>query len=221
MGGMCLGWAPGVAPSEVRRLLGNDRLCRPPATSQGVECGSTSSGRSRSATATRSLPRRVEWALLAVLALHPGQVVRLQPLAEALWAEDSPPTATRSLSSHMSRLRRRLGPDVARRERRRRCSRYVRLPRRQPPRPRVTKLRHLVRLVRPFAESPTGTPQVSGHTPVRASRKTNSERSPVIRGRLATPHLPAGGGMRQTGSASTLASQWARCACPRVRERRR
>ena len=90
VGRMCLGWAPGVAPSEVRRLLGNDRLCRPPATSQGVECGSTSSGRSRSATATRSLPRRVEWALLAVLALHPGQVMRLQPLAQALWAEDPP-----------------------------------------------------------------------------------------------------------------------------------
>ena len=62
------------------------------------------------------VPRRVERALLAVLALHAGHVVDLGTLVEGLWAEEPPATATRSLRSHMSRLRQRLGADIARPE---------------------------------------------------------------------------------------------------------
>jgi len=63
-----------------------------------------------------TVPRRVERALLAVLALHAGQVVRPETLTEAVWAGDPPVTAIPTLRSHMSRLRQRLGPDIARPE---------------------------------------------------------------------------------------------------------
>lgn len=59
------------------------------------------------------VPRRTERALLAALALRAGHVVPMEVLVEALWASDPPATARRSAGSHLSRLRQRLGPDVA------------------------------------------------------------------------------------------------------------
>jgi predicted ATPase len=63
-----------------------------------------------------AIPRRTERALLAVLALRAGNVIGVETLTEALWGEDPPPTATRSLRSHLSRLRAHLGSDIARPE---------------------------------------------------------------------------------------------------------
>jgi len=59
-------------------------------------------------------PSRAERALLAALALHVGETVPLSQLSIALWGEDPPSSATKSLRSHLSRLRTRLGSDVAR-----------------------------------------------------------------------------------------------------------
>ena len=63
-----------------------------------------------------ALPRRIERALLVVLALHEGRVVGPEALAEAVWAGEPPATAIPTLRSHMSRLRQRIGPDIARPE---------------------------------------------------------------------------------------------------------
>jgi DNA-binding SARP family transcriptional activator/tetratricopeptide (TPR) repeat protein len=46
--------------------------------------------------------------LLAALLVDPGHVVTLDALAQALWRDDPPATATASLQSHLSRLRTRL-----------------------------------------------------------------------------------------------------------------
>jgi DNA-binding SARP family transcriptional activator len=48
---------------------------------------------------------------LAALLLAPNEVVSRDRLVEALWGDRAPPTAQRSLDSHVSRLRRLLGPD--------------------------------------------------------------------------------------------------------------
>jgi predicted ATPase len=70
----------------------------------------------RSGDEVIDLPRRTERALLAVLALRVGHVVPVATLIDALWGDDPPPTATRSLRSHLSRLRAQLGEDIARPE---------------------------------------------------------------------------------------------------------
>src|SRR5215217_2300367 len=52
-------------------------------------------------------------ALLAVLALHANEPVSAERLAVALWGEDAPPGAVKTVQVHVSRLRKALGdPDV-------------------------------------------------------------------------------------------------------------
>jgi YVTN family beta-propeller protein len=48
-------------------------------------------------------------ALLAILLLHPNEVVSSDRLIQELWSVDAPPTAAKSLQVHVSRLRRSLG----------------------------------------------------------------------------------------------------------------
>jgi DNA-binding SARP family transcriptional activator/DNA-binding beta-propeller fold protein YncE len=54
--------------------------------------------------------------LLAALLLAAGEIVSRDRLVEALWGAEAPPSAHRSLDSHVSRLRRVLGPDRLARE---------------------------------------------------------------------------------------------------------
>lgn len=58
------------------------------------------------------VPTTKERALLAALALRPGRVVTVGALVAALWADRPPATAQRTLQSHASRLRGRLGAAV-------------------------------------------------------------------------------------------------------------
>jgi DNA-binding SARP family transcriptional activator len=58
------------------------------------------------------LRRKKQRALLAALALRPGQVVSTDRLLEDLWGEQPPRTATGSLQNLVSQLRRTLGSDV-------------------------------------------------------------------------------------------------------------
>jgi DNA-binding SARP family transcriptional activator len=56
-------------------------------------------------------------AVLALLLLHPNEVVRTERLVDELWGEHAPRNAPAALHNHVSRLRKALGPDVlARRE---------------------------------------------------------------------------------------------------------
>ena len=48
-------------------------------------------------------------AVLAVLALHANEAVSAERLALALWGEDAPPGAVRTVQVHVSRLRKALG----------------------------------------------------------------------------------------------------------------
>jgi DNA-binding SARP family transcriptional activator len=52
--------------------------------------------------------------LLALLLARPNQVVSLEMLVRGLWGEQPPPTAAKTLQSHIKRLRRALEPDRAR-----------------------------------------------------------------------------------------------------------
>ena len=53
-------------------------------------------------------------AVLAVLALHANQPVSAERLAVALWGEDAPPSAVKTVQVYVARLRKALGdPDVA------------------------------------------------------------------------------------------------------------
>jgi DNA-binding SARP family transcriptional activator len=52
-------------------------------------------------------------AVLAVLGLHPGEIVSAGRLVEALWGDNAPPAARNSLQSHVSYLRRVLGSRAA------------------------------------------------------------------------------------------------------------
>ncbi len=51
-------------------------------------------------------------ALLAVLLLHPNQVVPADRLIDELWGEDTPEQAANALRVNVSRLRKALPPDV-------------------------------------------------------------------------------------------------------------
>lgn len=50
-------------------------------------------------------------ALLAVLALAPNRVVSVEEIVDALWGDNPPPSATRTVHSLVSRLRRALGAE--------------------------------------------------------------------------------------------------------------
>jgi DNA-binding SARP family transcriptional activator/energy-coupling factor transporter ATP-binding protein EcfA2 len=52
--------------------------------------------------------------LLALLLTRPNQVVSVEALLRGLWGEQPPPTAAKTLQSHVKRLRRALEPDRAR-----------------------------------------------------------------------------------------------------------
>ncbi len=52
-------------------------------------------------------------AVLAVLALHPGEIVSTGRLVEAVWGDSAPPTAGNTLQSHVSHLRQVLGSRAA------------------------------------------------------------------------------------------------------------
>jgi DNA-binding SARP family transcriptional activator len=56
-------------------------------------------------------------AVLALLALAGGRAVTTDALVDALWPDDPPETGHRALHSHISRLRRHLGPAASRLER--------------------------------------------------------------------------------------------------------
>jgi hypothetical protein len=50
--------------------------------------------------------------LLALLLTRPNQVVPVEALVQGLWGERPPPTAAKTLQSHVKRLRRVLSPAV-------------------------------------------------------------------------------------------------------------
>src|SRR5918912_638041 len=55
--------------------------------------------------------RRKPRAVLAMLLLHPNQVVSADRLSEGLWGDNAPPTAPNTLQGYVSHLRRALaGP---------------------------------------------------------------------------------------------------------------
>jgi predicted ATPase/DNA-binding SARP family transcriptional activator len=58
------------------------------------------------------VPARRERAVLAVLALRSGSVVRPAELIDALWGDGAPRTATKTLQNYVASLRRLLGRDV-------------------------------------------------------------------------------------------------------------
>src|SRR6478672_7496899 len=51
-------------------------------------------------------------ALLAILLLHPGELVSIDRLIEELWGESPPPSAVKSVHVYVSHLRRVLGDDA-------------------------------------------------------------------------------------------------------------
>src|SRR5690242_20627345 len=51
-------------------------------------------------------------AVLAYLLLHANEVVAVDRLVDQLWGENSPRNAAGALHTHVSRLRKELGPDV-------------------------------------------------------------------------------------------------------------
>ncbi|MFB9324072.1 AfsR/SARP family transcriptional regulator, partial [Cryptosporangium minutisporangium] len=56
-------------------------------------------------------------AVLALLALAAGRTVSTEALVDTLWPTDPPETGRRAVHSHLSRLRRHLGPAAGRLER--------------------------------------------------------------------------------------------------------
>lgn len=63
---------------------------------------------------TVKLPRGRARSLLALLALHPGEVLSTDRLIDALWGDEAPATAITALQGHVSALRKRLEPDRTR-----------------------------------------------------------------------------------------------------------
>ncbi len=62
---------------------------------------------------------RKQRAVLAVLALEPGRIVSLDRLIDELWADEPPSSATATLQSYVSNLRKVLEPGPGRRSHRR------------------------------------------------------------------------------------------------------
>src|SRR5215475_11819234 len=63
---------------------------------------------------TRDIPlrRQKHRALVALLALRPGEVVSSDRLVEELWGRDEPPTARQALQNYVSLLRKQLGAEA-------------------------------------------------------------------------------------------------------------
>src|SRR3954453_6402062 len=59
---------------------------------------------------------RKERAVLAYLLVHTGRAVSADELVTAVWGDDAPPSATKSLQVRLSGLRNDLGGDLVRRE---------------------------------------------------------------------------------------------------------
>jgi ABC-type transport system substrate-binding protein/DNA-binding SARP family transcriptional activator len=58
------------------------------------------------------LPAGKPRALLAVLLVHPGEVVSVDTLVDELWGESPPPTAAKNVQGYVARLRKALGDDT-------------------------------------------------------------------------------------------------------------
>jgi peptide/nickel transport system substrate-binding protein len=58
------------------------------------------------------LPAGKPRALLAILLLHPGEVVSVDTLVDELWGEQPPPTAAKNVQGYVARLRKTLGDDA-------------------------------------------------------------------------------------------------------------
>ena len=63
--------------------------------------------------ASRPVPGLRAQALLAALALRPGEIESVDSLVDIVWGERAPSTAAATLQSHASRLRRLLGDRTA------------------------------------------------------------------------------------------------------------
>ena len=50
--------------------------------------------------------------VLSALAMHPGDVLSVEQLADAVWGDDPPPSWAKNLQGCVSRLRKQLGPDL-------------------------------------------------------------------------------------------------------------
>jgi DNA-binding SARP family transcriptional activator len=50
--------------------------------------------------------------VLAALAMHPGEVLSVEQLADAVWGDEPPPSWSKNLQGCISRLRKQLGPDL-------------------------------------------------------------------------------------------------------------
>ena len=50
--------------------------------------------------------------VLAALAMHPGEVLSVDQLADAVWGDETPPSWSKNLQGCISRLRKQLGPDL-------------------------------------------------------------------------------------------------------------
>ena len=67
--------------------------------------------------ASVDVPGRRRRALLALLAMAGGRSVSVETIIDALWQDDAPDTAAQAVQSHVSRLRRTLGPAADRLQR--------------------------------------------------------------------------------------------------------
>ena len=50
--------------------------------------------------------------VLAALAMHPGEMLSLEQLADAVWGDEPPPSWSKNLQGCISRLRKLLGPEL-------------------------------------------------------------------------------------------------------------
>lgn len=50
--------------------------------------------------------------VLAALAMHPGEVLSVDQLADAVWGDEPPPSWSKNLQGCISRLRKQLGPGL-------------------------------------------------------------------------------------------------------------
>ena len=103
---------PGGIPAAPRRyLLGISALdaARRQSDSQGVRIGVMGPLEIDQRSARLGTRDRV---VLAALAMHPGEVLSLEQLADAVWGDRPPPSWSKNLQGCVSRLRKLLGADL-------------------------------------------------------------------------------------------------------------